>query len=85
MCVCVHVAPLGSLVGNRWSCRVAVMLGGLLSSCGLLLSSFASSLELLYLTMGVLTGLSVLMFVVYSRVKVSSLSLYLFQENIFQQ
>lgn len=56
-CTTMLCAPLGSLVGNRWSCRVAVMLGGLLSSCGLLLSSFASSLELLYLTMGVLTGL----------------------------
>lgn len=49
-------APLGSLVGNRWSCRVAVMLGGLLSSCGLLLSSFTNSLETLYFSLGVLTG-----------------------------
>ncbi|KAM8837120.1 monocarboxylate transporter 12-B [Spinachia spinachia] len=56
-CTTMLCAPLGSLVGNRWSCRVAVMLGGLLSSCGLLLSSFANSLQLLYLTMGVLTGL----------------------------
>ncbi|TDG97632.1 hypothetical protein EPR50_G00209860 [Perca flavescens] len=56
-CTTMLCAPLGSLVGNRWSCRVAVMLGGLLSSAGLLLSSFSSSLETLYLTMGVLTGL----------------------------
>ncbi|XP_070783505.1 monocarboxylate transporter 12-B [Enoplosus armatus] len=56
-CTTMLCAPVGSLVGNRCSCRVAVMLGGLLSSCGLLLSSFATSLELLYLTMGVLTGL----------------------------
>ncbi|XP_070707835.1 monocarboxylate transporter 12-B [Pempheris klunzingeri] len=55
-CTTMLCAPVGSLVGNRWSCRVAVMLGGLLSSCGLLLSSFSSSLELLYLSMGVLTG-----------------------------
>ncbi|KAG7217818.1 hypothetical protein INR49_020880, partial [Caranx melampygus] len=48
--------PLGSLVGLRWSCRVAVMVGGVFSSCGLLLSSFTSSLELLYFTLGVLTG-----------------------------
>ncbi|XP_054483554.1 monocarboxylate transporter 12-B-like, partial [Anoplopoma fimbria] len=54
-CTTMLFAPVGSLVGNRWSCRVAVMLGGLLSSCGLLLSSFTTSLELLYLTMGVLT------------------------------
>jgi len=32
------------------------MLGGVLSSCGLLLSSFSTSLELLYVSMGVLTG-----------------------------
>ncbi|XP_041818833.1 monocarboxylate transporter 12-B-like [Chelmon rostratus] len=56
-CTTMLCAPVGSLVGNRWSCRVAVMLGGLLSSCGLLLSSFSTSLELLYLGMGVLTGL----------------------------
>ncbi|XP_070846266.1 monocarboxylate transporter 12-B [Chaetodon trifascialis] len=56
-CTTMLCAPLGSLVGNRWSCRVAVMLGGLLSSSGLLLSSFSTSLELLYLSMGVLTGL----------------------------
>ena len=56
VCVCVCAAPVGSLIGNRWSCRVAVMLGGLLSSCGLLLSSFSTRLEFLYLSMGVLTG-----------------------------
>ncbi|KAM3592679.1 uncharacterized protein V6R79_023409 [Siganus canaliculatus] len=56
-CTTMLCAPLGSLVGNRWSSRVAVMLGGVLSSCGLLLSSFSTRLELLYLNMGVLTGL----------------------------
>ncbi|XP_071318058.1 monocarboxylate transporter 12-B-like [Trachinotus anak] len=56
-CTTMLCAPVGSLVGNRWSCRVAVMMGGLFSSCGLLLSSFASSLELLYFSLGVLTGL----------------------------
>ncbi|XP_019968240.1 monocarboxylate transporter 12-B [Paralichthys olivaceus] len=56
-CTTMLGAPVGSLVGNRWSCRGTVMLGGLISSCGLLLSSFTSSLELLYVFMGVLTGL----------------------------
>ncbi|XP_024119156.1 monocarboxylate transporter 12-B [Oryzias melastigma] len=56
-CITMLCAPVGSLVGRRWSCRVAVMLGGVLSSLGLLLSSFSTSLELLYLTMGALTGL----------------------------
>ncbi|XP_059386692.1 monocarboxylate transporter 12-B-like isoform X1 [Carassius carassius] len=56
-CTTMLCAPLGSLIGNRLSCRVAVMLGGFLSSIGLVLSSFATSLEYLYLTLGVLTGL----------------------------
>ncbi|KAF7649827.1 hypothetical protein LDENG_00135450 [Lucifuga dentata] len=34
------------------------MLGGLISSCGLLISSFTSSLELLYFSMGVLTAIT---------------------------
>ncbi|KAM6997245.1 monocarboxylate transporter 12-B-like [Tautogolabrus adspersus] len=50
-------APLGSFLGNRLSCRATVALGGLLSSAGLVLSSFASSLEHLYISMGILTGL----------------------------
>ncbi|KAG9345987.1 hypothetical protein JZ751_007802, partial [Albula glossodonta] len=48
--------PLGSFIGNRLSCRIAVILGGFLASMGLVLSSFATSLEYLYLTLGVLTG-----------------------------
>ncbi|XP_034094000.1 monocarboxylate transporter 12-B-like isoform X1 [Gymnodraco acuticeps] len=50
-------APLGGFLGNRLSCRATVMLGGLLSSAGLILSSFASSLEYLYASLGILTGL----------------------------
>ncbi|XP_044069586.1 monocarboxylate transporter 12-B-like isoform X2 [Siniperca chuatsi] len=49
-------APLGGFLGNRLSCRATVILGGLLSSAGLVLSSFASSLEYLYIFMGILTG-----------------------------
>uniref|UniRef100_A0A3P8XCA7 Major facilitator superfamily (MFS) profile domain-containing protein n=1 Tax=Esox lucius TaxID=8010 RepID=A0A3P8XCA7_ESOLU len=55
-CTTMLCAPLGSFIGNRLSCRVAVILGGFLSSIGLVLSSFATSLEYLYLTLGVLTG-----------------------------
>ncbi|KAM9345405.1 monocarboxylate transporter 12-B-like [Symphorus nematophorus] len=50
-------APLGGFLGNHISCRATVMLGGLLSSVGLVISSFASSLEHLYVCMGILTGL----------------------------
>lgn len=50
-------APLGSFLGNRLSCRATVILGGMLSSAGLIISSFANSLEYLYMSLGVLTGL----------------------------
>uniref|UniRef100_A0A3P9DJQ6 Solute carrier family 16 member 12b n=1 Tax=Maylandia zebra TaxID=106582 RepID=A0A3P9DJQ6_9CICH len=45
------------LCGDRYSGRAAVVAGGLLASCGLLLSSFATSLEMLYFSAGILTGL----------------------------
>lgn len=56
-CTTMLCAPLGSLIGNRLSCRIAVILGGFLASIGLVLSSFATSLEYLYLSLGILTGL----------------------------
>lgn len=52
----VSAAPLGSYLGNRVSTRVAVMTGGLLSSIGLIISSFAPSLPFLYISLGILTG-----------------------------
>ncbi|XP_073725514.1 monocarboxylate transporter 12-B [Misgurnus anguillicaudatus] len=55
-CTTMLCAPLGSYIGNRLSSRIAIIIGGLLSSTGLLLSSLATSLEFLYLTLGVLTG-----------------------------
>ncbi|KAK6329385.1 hypothetical protein J4Q44_G00013630 [Coregonus suidteri] len=56
-CTTMLCAPLGSFIGNHLSCRIAVILGGFLSSFGLVLSSFATSLEYLYLTLGVLTAM----------------------------
>ncbi|XP_065527948.1 monocarboxylate transporter 12 isoform X3 [Lathamus discolor] len=56
-CATMLCAPLGSLISNHVSCQVGIMLGGLLASTGLILSSFATSLEHLYLSLGVLTGL----------------------------
>lgn len=52
----VSAAPLGSYLGNRLTTRVAVMTGGLISSFGLVLSSFAPSLQFLYMSLGILTG-----------------------------
>ncbi|XP_067466713.1 monocarboxylate transporter 12-B-like isoform X1 [Thunnus thynnus] len=50
-------APLGGFLGSRLSIRTTVILGGVLASTGLVLSSFASSLEYLYGSMGIMTGL----------------------------
>ncbi|KAJ0067022.1 hypothetical protein NL108_006264 [Boleophthalmus pectinirostris] len=50
-------APLGGFLGNHFSCRSIVMAGGLLSFTGMVLSSFATSLPYLYITMGFVTGL----------------------------
>uniref|UniRef100_A0A8C5MYA9 Monocarboxylate transporter 12 n=1 Tax=Leptobrachium leishanense TaxID=445787 RepID=A0A8C5MYA9_9ANUR len=55
-CSTMLCAPLGSYVSNHVSCQMGIILGGLLSATGLILSSFATSLEYLYLTLGVLTG-----------------------------
>ncbi|KAE8590756.1 hypothetical protein XENTR_v10018193 [Xenopus tropicalis] len=56
-CSTMLCAPIGSYVSNHFSCQVGIILGGVLASTGLVLSSFATSLEYLYLTLGVLTGL----------------------------
>ncbi|XP_070696600.1 monocarboxylate transporter 12-B-like [Pempheris klunzingeri] len=56
-CTTMLCAPLGGFLGNRISCRATVILGGLLSSAGFVLSSFATSLEHLYIFLGILTGL----------------------------
>ncbi|XP_053292602.1 monocarboxylate transporter 12-B isoform X1 [Pleuronectes platessa] len=56
-CTTMLCAPLGGFLGSRVSCRATVILGGLLSAAGFVLSSFASSLEYLYSSLGILTGL----------------------------
>ncbi|XP_069756711.1 monocarboxylate transporter 12-B [Narcine bancroftii] len=55
-CTTMVFAPIGSIITNRYSTRVTVILGGLLATSGLILSSFATCLEYLYLSLGVLTG-----------------------------
>lgn len=50
-------APLGGFLGNHFSCRSIVMVGGLLSFTGMVISSFANSLTFLYVSLGIVTGL----------------------------
>ncbi|XP_068007670.1 monocarboxylate transporter 6 [Melanerpes formicivorus] len=49
--------PLCSILVKQFGCRFAVMLGGLLSSVGMVSSSFCKSISQLYLTAGLITGL----------------------------
>uniref|UniRef100_A0A8B9CG94 Monocarboxylate transporter 6 n=1 Tax=Anser brachyrhynchus TaxID=132585 RepID=A0A8B9CG94_9AVES len=49
--------PLCSILVKRFGYRFAVMLGGLLSSVGMVSSSFCKSLGQLYITAGLITGL----------------------------
>ncbi|XP_048222372.1 monocarboxylate transporter 6 [Perognathus longimembris pacificus] len=49
--------PLCSILVGRFGCRVTMMLGGLLSSLGMVAGSFSRTLTQLYLTAGFVTGL----------------------------
>ena len=46
----------GSLLSERYGCRRVVIVGGILTSIGLLLSSFATSLNQIYFTHGIIVG-----------------------------
>ncbi|XP_035663733.1 monocarboxylate transporter 13-like [Branchiostoma floridae] len=49
-------APIAGALSNRFGCRVVVMVGGVISSAGFVLSLWASSPLHLYVTVGFLTG-----------------------------
>ena len=50
------LGPLTSMLVNRLGCRLTAILGGLSGSIGLLLSSFASSIYVIYGTYSILFG-----------------------------
>ncbi|XP_070577838.1 monocarboxylate transporter 13-like [Ptychodera flava] len=49
-------SPIAAGLSNKFGIRPVVMAGGIISSVGLLLSSFATSIPFLYVTFGVITG-----------------------------
>lgn len=59
--ICVFVmtftAPLSSVLSNRFGFQLVVMLGGFLISLGTISTAFTSSLNQMYLTIGIVTGL----------------------------
>ncbi|XP_077991040.1 monocarboxylate transporter 12-like [Glandiceps talaboti] len=48
--------PLASVIAKRFGCRITIMVGGIISSIGHLLSSFATSVAVLCFTHGFLVG-----------------------------
>ncbi|XP_046344749.1 monocarboxylate transporter 13-like [Haliotis rufescens] len=48
--------PVASLLLNKLGCRVTMVIGGLTSSSGLILSYFAPNIIVLYVTFGVIAG-----------------------------
>ncbi|XP_055031233.2 monocarboxylate transporter 7 [Misgurnus anguillicaudatus] len=59
--ICVFVmtftAPLSSVLSNRFGFQLVVMFGGFLISLGTILTAFTTSINQMYVTMGIVTGL----------------------------
>jgi len=53
---CVAVGPVGSKLSDRFGCRAVTMTGGFLLCVGLVLSSLATRLFHVYVTLGVVAG-----------------------------
>ncbi|XP_076754965.1 monocarboxylic acid transporter silnoon isoform X1 [Xylocopa sonorina] len=56
-CLCLALAPVTSMLCQKYSCRSVVFIGGLFCALGLTLSYFATRLIHLFFTFGVLTGI----------------------------
>jgi MFS family permease len=48
--------PVASALTDRYGCRKMTILGSLLATAGFLLSSISTSIEMLYLTFGLMSG-----------------------------
>ncbi|XP_031726948.1 solute carrier family 16 member 6b [Anarrhichthys ocellatus] len=59
--ICVFIfsftAPLSTMLSNRFGFRPVVMMGGFLMSLGTITSAFSSSINDMYITMGIVSGL----------------------------
>ncbi|XP_070161969.1 monocarboxylate transporter 12 [Polyergus mexicanus] len=56
-CLCLALAPITSMLCQKYSCRTVVFVGGLFCALGLTTSYFATRLIHLFFTFGVLTGI----------------------------
>ncbi|KAK3104585.1 hypothetical protein FSP39_005617 [Pinctada imbricata] len=51
------LGPLAGMVINRWSCRVALILGSVLMTAGIVIAAFLDNLELTIISIGVICGI----------------------------
>lgn len=63
--------PIMSALVDRYGCRYMTMLAGFLSTVGFILAAFCNSVEMLCLTLGVMSGLAMGIFYVTSVVSVA--------------
>ncbi|PSN40793.1 hypothetical protein C0J52_07180 [Blattella germanica] len=49
--------PIGSALVDRYGCRTMTIIGGLVSGLGFILSAFVNSIEVMYITFGVIAGI----------------------------
>ncbi|KAK2581547.1 hypothetical protein KPH14_005199 [Odynerus spinipes] len=56
-CLCLALAPVTSMLCQKYSCRAVVFVGGLFCALGLTTSYFATRLIHLFFTFGILTGI----------------------------
>ncbi|XP_070577467.1 monocarboxylate transporter 12-like [Ptychodera flava] len=52
------IGPIGNKATIKFGCRAVVIFGGIMSSAGFVISSFATSIYMLYLSIGILVGFS---------------------------
>ena len=58
MALYTFLCPVAAKLSTRFGCRVVMVCGGLTSALGLLGSSFAPNLDVLYLSFGVMVGIA---------------------------
>ena len=68
MMVVVHTGPLASSLVNKYGCRAVTIAGTLVAAVGLACSVVAPSIEVHYLTVGIITGTPTFFFLYFFRV-----------------
>lgn len=68
---CLMGGPLASALATKYGCRRVMMVGGVVASAGAFVSSFVSSIGLLCVTFGIITGIAMSMGYVSSVVMVA--------------